>query len=68
MTLYLAVTGGWGGGDCYRKADLFLEEVLKMYQPNPRAGLRPRAPEKDVRIFCGVWGWGWGDGGLWAPN
>lgn len=50
MVLHLAVANNWGGGDSYRKATLLLEDVLKMYQPNPRAGLRPRrAPDQYVR-------------------
>lgn len=55
MVLHLAVANNWGGGDSYRKATLLLEEVLKMYQPNPRAGLRPRrAPDQYVRTCVGV--------------
>lgn len=50
MVLHLAVANNWGGGDSYRKATLLLEDVLKMFQPNPRAGLRPRrAPDQYVR-------------------
>lgn len=51
MVLHLAVANNWGGGDSYRKATLLLDDVLKMYQPNPRAGLRPRrAPDQYVRV------------------
>jgi hypothetical protein len=60
MVLHLAVENNWGGGDSYRKATLLLEEVLKLYQPNPRAGLRPRrAPDQyvGVGVCMSVWVW-----------
>lgn len=73
MVLHLAVANNWGGGDSYRKATLLLDEVLKMFQPNPRAGLRPRrAPDQYVRgwvghviVGCGSVVW---VGGFWGST
>ncbi len=55
MVLHLAVAHNWGGGDSHRKAILLLEDVLGMFKPNPRPGLRPRrAPDQYVRMLASL--------------